>query len=357
MTAYLAPGVFVEEQNFRPASIAGLSTSVAAMVGPTRFGPIRGRPLLLTSYTDYQTYFGDALDLALGGNPVTNHTAYAARAFFDNNGTQLYLARIANDVLTEGAAADRPATASLVIAAAGTDLLTLTARFPGSGGNLDLVLQPRRSQKLLALGAAAPTDTALLTLSAVPESAIIGNVLPNTAFPLQKLTAIGTHQPANGGPERYDFAPNTRITYVDASGVSQTVPIAQRRHRRGGDRGPRRQPAGRHPARLARRRPGHALQHPRRHRDAPGLRRPRHHDGPLRHRQRRRGHPEEDPQPVARRRHHRAAGRPRNRNPAPATATCSTTPMTSPYSRTGSSSTASPPSTCSRAAPTTWPPR
>ena len=115
MPEYLAPGVFVEEVSFKPPQIRPASTSVAGMVGPTRTGPIRGRPQLLTSFNDYVTYFGDAEDLTLGGTTVTNYTAYAARAFFDNGGQQLYLARIGNDVQRSGPASARPATASLAV--------------------------------------------------------------------------------------------------------------------------------------------------------------------------------------------------------------------------------------------------
>src|SRR5574340_1065246 len=132
MSEFLAPGVYVEEVSFRPAQIQPASTSVAAIVGPTRTGPIRGTPQLLTSYSDYQNTFGDALDLNFGGASVPNYTAYAARAFFDNGGQQLYLARIANDVLGEGPASARPATAALAVPASGTALIDLIARFPGA---------------------------------------------------------------------------------------------------------------------------------------------------------------------------------------------------------------------------------
>ena len=44
MPEYLAPGVFIEETSFRQKSIEGVGTSVAALVGPTRSGPLRGTP-------------------------------------------------------------------------------------------------------------------------------------------------------------------------------------------------------------------------------------------------------------------------------------------------------------------------
>ena len=42
MPEYLAPGVYVEEVSFRSKSIEGVGTSVAGIVGPTRFGPVAG---------------------------------------------------------------------------------------------------------------------------------------------------------------------------------------------------------------------------------------------------------------------------------------------------------------------------
>lgn len=152
MPEYLAPGVFVEEVSFRPSAIQPASTSVAAIVGPTRTGPIRGQPQLLTSFADYQSIFGDPLNLTFSdaGNTL-NYTAYAAWAFFNNGGQQLYLSQITNDVMAEGPASGRPATAAVAVSSGGNVLIDLIARFPGSGGNVDVVFQPRRSQRMLAL--------------------------------------------------------------------------------------------------------------------------------------------------------------------------------------------------------------
>ena len=68
MPEYLAPGVFVEETSFRNKSIEGVGTSVAALVGPTRSGPLRGLPEVLTSYADFERIYGDAHDLAFGAD-------------------------------------------------------------------------------------------------------------------------------------------------------------------------------------------------------------------------------------------------------------------------------------------------
>ena len=89
MPEYLAPGVFIEEVSFRAKSIEGVGTSVAGIVGPTRTGPVRGKPEVVTSFADFTRIYGDAEDLNLGGAAVLNHTAIAAKAFFDNGGKQL----------------------------------------------------------------------------------------------------------------------------------------------------------------------------------------------------------------------------------------------------------------------------
>lgn len=227
MPEYLAPGVFVEEVSFQPSQIQPASTSVAAIVGPTRFGPIRGTPQLLTSFNDYTATFGDASNLSFGSTSVINYTAYSARAFFDNGGQQLYLARIVSDVANLGSTT--AATAALAVPSTGTTLVTFEARFPGAYGNLNLVFAPRRSQRLLQLATPAATDTVLLRLSAVAAASLVGTAkaLPTTIFPLQSLTAAATLTAAGGGqPAQYTFVTGQPVIYVDQSGNTQTVQIA-----------------------------------------------------------------------------------------------------------------------------------
>jgi hypothetical protein len=228
MPEYLAPGVFVEEVSFRPSQIQPASTSVAAIVGPTRTGPVRGMPQLLTSFNDYLAVFGDGADLSFGGTTVTNYTAYSARAFFDNGGQQLYLARIVNDVAGLGATTAQ--TARLTIAAGGTTLASIIARFPGAAGNLSLVLQPRRSQRLLQLNTPAAADTVMLRLSNVAAASLVSQSATLTAasFPLTSVTAVATLAapvpPATTG--QYNFVAGQPVIYVDQSGVTHTVPIS-----------------------------------------------------------------------------------------------------------------------------------
>ena len=247
MPEYLAPGVFVEEVRFQPSQIQPASTSVGGMVGPARFGPIGGRPQLLTSFNDFLTYFGDAGNLAFqpGTDPTVtlsclNHSAYAAQMFFDNGGQQLYFSRTTYNVAkAPGAALASAAAASLSVAVpanGGTPAswaLDLTARFPGSGGNLDLILQPRRSPPLLqssVVTSPAAGTTYLLRLSNPPLTSAVfaGLNKPAGLTAIGSLTAVVTYTAAGappagsttGTPAEYVFVPGEPIVFTDQNGQS-----------------------------------------------------------------------------------------------------------------------------------------
>jgi uncharacterized protein len=107
MPEYLSPGVYIEEVPARLKAIEGVSTSTAGMVGRAERGPVAGfaapfapatgpvlrldeSPTLVTSFGDFARIFGaPADDPASGG-----YLAHAARAFFDNGGKRLYVARV-----------------------------------------------------------------------------------------------------------------------------------------------------------------------------------------------------------------------------------------------------------------------
>jgi phage tail sheath protein FI len=98
MPEYLAPGVYVEETSFRAKSIEGVSTSTAGFVGAARYGPADGLPELVTSFNEFERVFGglDRLEFADDdeGERSHNYLAQAVRAFFDNGGKRLYVARV-----------------------------------------------------------------------------------------------------------------------------------------------------------------------------------------------------------------------------------------------------------------------
>lgn len=189
MPEYLAPGVFVEEVSFRGKSIEGVGTSVAGLVGPTRTGPLRGKPELLTSFADFVRIYGDAGDLTLGGNTVLNHTAIAAKAFFDGGGTKLYVARTVNDVNST----DADSAGSSALFATATDTngdVTFTSRFPGARGNYTLEVLWRDSENLLKYEAVAEPEEGeevflvATGLTNTVRATGIATQLPNAHFPL-----------------------------------------------------------------------------------------------------------------------------------------------------------------------------
>ena len=94
MPKNLAPGVDVEETSFRSQSIEGVSTSAAAFVGFTRRGPLATAktPRALTSFAAFEKTFGGLADLNFP--PKTNYVAHAAKAFFNEGGRRLYVARV-----------------------------------------------------------------------------------------------------------------------------------------------------------------------------------------------------------------------------------------------------------------------
>lgn len=94
MPEYLAPGVFVEETSLRSKAIEGVGTNATGFVGPTVTGPPAGVPELLTSFTDFERVYGGLEPIPGDAGPGTNYVAHAARAFFENDGKRLYVARV-----------------------------------------------------------------------------------------------------------------------------------------------------------------------------------------------------------------------------------------------------------------------
>lgn len=91
MPEYLYPGVYIEEIERGPRPIEGVPTSTAAFLGETERGPLR--PRLVTSYNDYQRWFGNVF-------PDARFTPHAVSGFFENGGKRLYVCRIVGDGAT-----------------------------------------------------------------------------------------------------------------------------------------------------------------------------------------------------------------------------------------------------------------
>ncbi|MEV5967187.1 phage tail sheath subtilisin-like domain-containing protein [Kribbella sp. NPDC051952] len=155
MPEYLAPGVYIEEVSFRAKSIEGVATSTTGYAGLTRFGPVQyvdgarpgprsTEPRLITSFTEFERVYGGLEPLAVDrgdGIPISeNYLAHAARAFFLNGGTRLYVSR----VFTAGA--DNGIASSVLNFPA--DSAVWRARWPGAYGNVLITVRAVRKRNI-----------------------------------------------------------------------------------------------------------------------------------------------------------------------------------------------------------------
>src|SRR5256885_885450 len=95
MPEYLAPGVYVAESSFRSKSIEGVTTTTTGFVGPCRYGPIDLEPDIVTSLTEFERLYGDRQGLTFSGpSSQSNFLWQGVRAFFEEGGKRLYIARV-----------------------------------------------------------------------------------------------------------------------------------------------------------------------------------------------------------------------------------------------------------------------
>ena len=175
MPEYLAPGVYVEEVSFRAKSIEGVSTTTTGFVGPARYGPVDIESEIITSLVEYERIYGDRQQLVYdGGAASPNFLWHAARAFFEEGGKRLYVARIfsrlggntappysrpGGDIDddtpddTDGAFHDGHARAWLTQDPGGgarDNSILARARFPGAAGNRRVRITVTLGQNMLS---------------------------------------------------------------------------------------------------------------------------------------------------------------------------------------------------------------
>jgi Bacteriophage tail sheath protein len=152
MPEYLAPGVYVEEVSFRSKSIEGVPTSTTGVAGLTRYGPVpypngpkTTEPRLITSFTEFESVYGGLTPLRAPtiADERLGYVAHAARAFFMNGGTRLYVSRVFSP---RGISPNFDyGVAALPISVSGTTA-AWTARWPGELGNAWIDVQVVRSK-------------------------------------------------------------------------------------------------------------------------------------------------------------------------------------------------------------------
>jgi uncharacterized protein len=160
MPEYLAPGVYVEETSFRAKSIQGVGTSTTAFVGPTRKGPLGMVSDVITSFGEFERIYGGLASLTIGGAVTTNFMAHAAKAFFDNGGARLYVARTFTSAAVSG---NRTLVANSAAAAvedgANAAVGRFRARSPGSGLNGFIIAYQKLTPATATTLNAAPTGS------------------------------------------------------------------------------------------------------------------------------------------------------------------------------------------------------
>ena len=95
MPQYLSPGVYIEEVPSGNQPIVGVSTSTAGIVGMAERGPLN-IPILVTSFADYQQWFGGYLPITEFSNGSVAHCymPHAVEGFFTNGGSLAYITRV-----------------------------------------------------------------------------------------------------------------------------------------------------------------------------------------------------------------------------------------------------------------------
>lgn len=169
MPEYLAPGVFVEEVSFRSKSIEGVSTTTTGFIGPTRFGPVKDTPDVITSIGEFERARGDGRQLVFGteGALADNYVWHGARSFFEEGGKRLYVTRVfrplAGSYPTD-LKADAPKAGGTELYQDGHGRLSVgetkafraVTRYPGAVGNLRVQLTLKAGPNVL--GAATDPD-------------------------------------------------------------------------------------------------------------------------------------------------------------------------------------------------------
>ena len=120
MTAYLRPGVYVQETLNPVAPVVGAnSDSVAAFIGSNARGPLT--PTLVTSWSQYLNIYG--------GWSANNTLALAVFLYFANGGNQAYVQRVTKGTTAAAAGTFQDRAGSPA------NTLTITAANPGEWGN------------------------------------------------------------------------------------------------------------------------------------------------------------------------------------------------------------------------------
>jgi Bacteriophage tail sheath protein len=157
-----APGVYIQEITL-PGPIQGVTTNVAAFVGPAQMGPLL-QPTSLTSAQQFNAIFGSYVE-----SPYRVYAAHAVNGFFAEGGTQCYFVRVGNGVAASLNLVDSgtPAQNTLLVTAdqEGTAGNSITVKVDRVNGTTTTVSNP------VATPQSTATDKKSITVTAVADAA------------------------------------------------------------------------------------------------------------------------------------------------------------------------------------------
>lgn len=198
MPEYLAPGVFVEEVSYRAKSIEGVSTTTTGFVGPTRYGPVRGEPELVTSLVEFERIYGGRSQLDFADGPGDNYLWHGVRAFFEEGGKRLYISR----VFGGDAAAARAVGANLYPPAN----MALRARYAGNAGEARVTLQFFLSQNRFSVSGGKAMLSASRDRDVVYVSGLAGGTKPDLYLLRRDVTKdLWTFENAGGVGKAFEL--------------------------------------------------------------------------------------------------------------------------------------------------------
>src|ERR1051325_8672734 len=208
MPEYLAPGVYVEEVSFRAKSIEGVSTSTAAFIGPTRYGPTNIVPDVITSLVEFERIYGDRqpLNFKTAGE-MPNYMWHAVQSFFVNGGKRLYISRVYHEGAPSGSPPGPAGTAH------SSDVGTIRARFPGSAGNMKVRITLTAGPNVRDGDGVLPglRDFDIVMVDAAPGSP------PSPKLRMARFDAVNGSGPFDAGPPPADPPPSTSVQVLTAS--------------------------------------------------------------------------------------------------------------------------------------------
>lgn len=213
---YQSPGVYIEEVPSGPQPIAAASTSVVAILGTTRKGPVLA-PTRVTGWSDFVRTFGDAT--------ARSRTAESVFGFFENGGPAAWVVRV-----------DPSSSASWIVRdVSGAASFTISASSPGTWGNaltVGVAADPGGAAGSLysgVLGGAATVSSG--TVFTVPLSSTAGLRPGDPVVAVARPSGAATVATANGtvqavGPTSATVDFGAAVTFPAGSVLAGRMPAA-----------------------------------------------------------------------------------------------------------------------------------